>query len=114
MRKEVLGKIHQGHLGAEKQKRLARGTVYRPNINQNIDDMTQACEASIEFRPSQKKVTFCVDEEKGTAGPRDILGSDLFQWQGREYLLVIDYHSNYPEIILLSSTTSDCIHSHSD
>jgi hypothetical protein len=38
------------------------------------------------------------------------VGADLFQFKGRDYLLVVDYYSKYPEIALLSSkTASDVI-----
>lgn len=37
--------------------------------------------------------------------PWEKIGTDLFHFRGREYLLMIDYYSNYPEMGLLTSTT---------
>ena len=35
-----------------------------------------------------------------------MVGTDIFHWRGVNYLLVIDYYSNYPEIAKLSSISS--------
>ena len=35
-----------------------------------------------------------------------IVGVDLFHWNGQNFLLVVDYHSKYQEIKRLYSTTS--------
>ena len=37
------------------------------------------------------------------------LGADLFNLNGREYLLMIDYYSNYPEVALLEETSSKAV-----
>jgi transposase InsO family protein len=108
MRKEMLNKLHIGHLGAEKQKRLARGAIYWPGINKDIDDMSNKCGACLKYRPSQGKelmASECVE----TWGPWERVGTDLFTWGGCDYLIAIDYHSNYPEIAKLESTTSSSI-----
>ena len=33
------------------------------------------------------------------------VGTDLFHLNGKEYLLVIDYYSNYPEVVMLTRTS---------
>uniref|UniRef100_A0A8C6T6T6 Integrase catalytic domain-containing protein n=1 Tax=Neogobius melanostomus TaxID=47308 RepID=A0A8C6T6T6_9GOBI len=40
------------------------------------------------------------------------VGTDLFHCNGKDYLLVIDYFSNYPEIALLTSTTAANVITH--
>ena len=39
--------------------------------------------------------------------PWQKVGSDLFHFKGATYLLIVHYYLHYPEIIKLSSTTSD-------
>ena len=34
---------------------------------------------------------------------------DLFSFKGRDYLLVVDYFSNYPEVCLLNDTHSSSV-----
>ena len=40
------------------------------------------------------------------------VGTDLFKMQGKDYLLIVDYHTNYPEISLLPDTTSATVIKH--
>ena len=44
--------------------------------------------------------------------PWQKLGTDLFEWRHKHYLIVIDYYSRYVEIALLTSTTADEVIKH--
>ena len=52
------------------------------------------------------KITDLPDE------PWQKVGTDLFHLDGKNYLLVIDYLSNYPEIALLFSMSATCVIKH--
>lgn len=41
--------------------------------------------------------------------PWEKVGTDLFQLNGKDYLVVIDYYSNYPEVEQLHHTTSNYV-----
>ena len=43
--------------------------------------------------------------------PWQVVGTDLFELNKSNYLLVVDYFSRYPEVIKLTSTTSVSVHS---
>ncbi|KAJ8339615.1 hypothetical protein SKAU_G00364010 [Synaphobranchus kaupii] len=43
MRREMLNRIHEGYLGAEKSKRRAHEALYWPNMNSDIDQLTSEC-----------------------------------------------------------------------
>ena len=43
LRKDMLERIHEGHLGAEKQKRLARDVMFWPSMNKDIDELAKGC-----------------------------------------------------------------------
>lgn len=45
-------------------------------------------------------------------GPWHKVGIDFFHLKGKDYLVVIDYFSNYPEMAFLSSTSSNCVITH--
>ena len=112
MRKDVLSKIHVGHLGAEKQKRMAREVVYWPNMNRDIDDQVQECGICQKYRPAHQKETYHSEGEINKLGPWEQVGVDLFSWGRDDYLLVVDYYSNYPEISKLSNTSSEMVITH--
>ena len=40
------------------------------------------------------------------------VGTDLFTLHGKDYLLVVDYHTNYPEMSLLPDTSSSTVIKH--
>ena len=94
LRKNMLERIHEGHLGAEKQKRLARDVIFWPNMNKDIDEMVKGCGACQKFRPAQPKETYKSDEDIKEIGPWDKVGVDLFAWENDAYLVVVDYYSN--------------------
>ena len=45
-------------------------------------------------------------------GPWEKVVLDLFTWDGAEYLVMVDYHSSFPEIAKLGSTTSAAVVNH--
>lgn len=38
-----------------------------------------------------------------------LLGTDLFHYIGKDYLLAINYFSNYPKMAVLNSTTTNAV-----
>ena len=54
LRKQILEKIHTGHMGQEKCKQRARSTVFWPGITNEIINLVRQCEICEEARPSQK------------------------------------------------------------
>ena len=44
--------------------------------------------------------------------PWQNVGTDLFHVNGKDFLLVMDYHSNYPEVAQLSSTSASAVITH--
>ena len=40
------------------------------------------------------------------------LGTDIFEFAGKPYLLVVDYFSKYPEVCCLENKTARCVISH--
>lgn len=42
-------------------------------------------------------------------GPWERVGVDLFEIQGKHYVILVDYFSRFPEVISLSQTTSQAV-----
>ena len=110
MRNEMLERIHDGHMGTEKSKQMAREVLFWPGMNSAIDSMTMNCEACIKYRYRQTKEPMMIMND--ATAPWQKVGADLFQLGGKDYLIVIDYYSNYPEVALLSSTSSHSVIKH--
>ncbi|XP_061129807.1 uncharacterized protein K02A2.6-like [Syngnathus typhle] len=110
MRQDMLQRIHEGHLGVEKCKRRAREAVYWPGINKDIEEMTQQCETCLKHHYKQTKEPMLIVDPP--TAPWQKVGTDLFHLHGKDYLLVIDYYSNYPEVAQLSSTSAQSVITH--
>ncbi len=50
LRPSMFKKMHAGHLGQEKCKRWARGTIFGPGINKNIEKMVNRCSICLVLR----------------------------------------------------------------
>lgn len=110
LRPEILRQIHEGHLGIEKCKRRARCSVYWPGINQDIENMAGKCETCKKYQSKQAREPMMIPDLP--TAPWEKVGTDLFHCNGKDYLLVIDYYSNFPEIALLSSTNASTVIMH--
>ena len=104
MRNEMLCRIHEGHLGQDKQKSMARCVLYWPNMNVHIEEMSNKCAVCQMYKPAQCKESYHTDDD--ITGPWDKVATDCFHFRGHDYLLLVDYYSIYPEIAKLASLSS--------
>lgn len=110
MRQEILTRVHEGHLGIEKCKRRARETVFWPGMNRDIESLISRCVTCQKYRNKQIKEPMVIAETP--TAPWHKVGMDLFHAKGKDYLVVIDYYSNFPEMALLSNLSSSCVITH--
>lgn len=104
LRQDMLNKIHEGHMGIEKCRRRGRSVLYWPNMNRDIEDKVSACAVCQKYRNQQQKEPLLMHDVPNT--PWIKVGADLFKLEGKDYLLVVDYMSSYPEIALLAANTT--------
>jgi hypothetical protein len=93
MRQKILDQLHLAHQGIEKTKLRARDAVYWQNIDKDITHMINTCPIRQEHKPSQQKETLLPHEVPRK--PWDVVGADLFQLNGSEYLIIADYYSKF-------------------
>lgn len=103
---EVLGHIHEGHQGVSKCRARARQAVWWPGMDKVIAQTVQDC-------------TTCSKERLVPAAPLQPqplpdrpwqrLACDLFQLDGDDYLLTVDYFSRFIEVDRLRTTTSNSV-----
>jgi hypothetical protein len=102
LRKEMLQRIHEGHLGIERCKTRARDVLFWPEMNTQITDLVNNCIICQKYRNSQcKEPMICRDIPRL---PWEQVATDLFIYKNKNYLLVVDYFSNYIEVVSLPDT----------
>ena len=106
LREEIMGKIHAGHQGIERCRMRANTSVWWPSVIKDLTEMIQRCsECAREATPRREPLLVTPLPEY----PWQVIGTDLFELKGEQYLIVVDYFSRYPEIAKLSTTTSSVI-----
>ena len=55
MRKEILERIHDGHMGITKCRERANQSVWWPHVSKNVQDRVATCGHCLEKRPSQAR-----------------------------------------------------------
>ena len=104
---DVLQQLHYAHQGAEKCKLRAKGSVFWPNINRDIEETVHKCSPCQRHQKLNTKESLISHEIPPQ--PWHTLGSDIFHWNNGDYLLVIDYLSKFPTVRKLSNIQSSTV-----
>ena len=104
MRKYLLGCIHQGHMGIEKSKARARVCVYWPNMYSDIENEVKQCSVCNKYANTNQKEPLM--PHPIPTHPWEKLGIDYFTLNGKDFLLIVDYYSKYPEVLQMTSKTA--------
>ena len=109
LRHEILEKIHTGHLGIVKCRARAQESVWWPGLAEEIKSLVENCDVCKLERPNPVEPMIATESP---AYPWHTVGTELFEYSGSQYLLVVDYLSRYPEIAKLEATTSSSVIEH--
>ena len=107
LRPEILHRIHEGHFGIDKCRARARGAVFMPSIDGAIDEMISqgsTCQKHQQSNQREPLIPQQVPER-----PWATVAAEIFYYKGRDYLLVVDYYSNYPKVARLTSKSSEAV-----
>ena len=96
LRQQVLDQLHTNHMGIEKTKLLACKCVYWSSINADIEKYIKQCATCLEFQQMQPKEK--IIHHDIPFRPWEVVGADIFHFNNRNYLCVIDYNSKFPII----------------
>ena len=105
--KDILSQIHEGHLGIKRSKLHARNLVFWPGMTKQIKDMVSNCSTCQELRLSNLREPIIPHEIPQY--PWQIVATDLFAWNGGNYIVIVDYYSRYWDIASLRSMTSTAV-----
>ncbi|XP_003742090.1 uncharacterized protein K02A2.6-like [Galendromus occidentalis] len=85
-------------------KNKAKGSVYWPSIDADIEAFVRQCHACQENAPSLPKELMIISEIPSL--PWQTVAADIFEFDGSHYQVVVDHYSVYFEIQKLSNITS--------
>ena len=104
LRAAVLAELHVAHPGVVRMKEVARSHVWWPNIDNAIADTVRQCASCQEnvACPSVAPLTPWMWPGK----PWFRVHMDYAEKEGVNFLVIVDAHSKWPEILMMKSTTA--------
>lgn len=107
LRKDMLKRVHIGHMAMVKCKNRAKEVMFWPSMNSQIEDIVSNCPACTEHQSSNPKEPMKAHELPER--PWQNVATDLFMLDNEQYLIVVDYYSRNFELERMSTTTSSVI-----
>ena len=104
-RHEILEELHAGHMGIVRMKEIARSYVYWPLIDLHIENKVNECSGCFDTRKVPAPAELHPWEYPSTKWSRihlDFAGP-MF---GFMFLILVDAHSKWPEVVKLNTATS--------
>ena len=109
LRLKVLDKIHTGQQGIKKCRERAKREVWWPGLSRQIEEFVKECPTCIKTRRNHAEPMI---PSRLPERPWQKVGTDLVDWKGQEFVLVVDYFSRYCEIGVLHNSTSQEVIEH--
>ena len=94
-RKEIISRLHEGHLGIEKTRSKARKSFFWPGMSKEIGEFISSCRICLEGRMKNAKEPMIPSDIP--LRPWAKIGMDILEHQGRSYLVAMDYYSKWIE-----------------
>ena len=93
LRKQILEKIHEGHMGVAKCRERAAQSVWWPRTGKDIKSRVASCRHCLEKQPSQASEPFLPSALPDR--PFEKVGIDICEFRKKHYLVQVDYYSRY-------------------
>ena len=107
LRESMKKKVHMGHLGINSCLRRARDLIFWPGMSTDIREYVEKCGTCSTYQDKQPSESLYVHETPEL--PWQKVGTDLFLWAGKYYMVTVDYTSSFFKLDYLPNTTSDMI-----
>ena len=103
LRLGILQLLHEGHQGITKTKALTSTCVWWSYISSQIETMVNKCATCAIHRPECREPLL---PSNFPDRPWSRLAMDLFELEGKTYLIIVDYFSRWIELRLLEKLNS--------
>ncbi|KAK2549086.1 Uncharacterized protein P5673_030588 [Acropora cervicornis] len=107
MRRKMEERIHSSHIGVNGCLRRARECMYWPGMTAELKEFIAQCEKCRKYEVKQQREPLMSHEI--AERPWEKTGADLYTIDGKDYLIVVDYFSNFWEIDPLPNTKSSTV-----
>ncbi len=107
LKRDVLEVLHSGHLGIVRMKMLARSYVWWFGLSTDIENCCQRCQICV---MNQKRIKDCPNSYwPPTNRPMERVHADLFHFEGKTFLLIVDSFSKWIDVSLLSKSDAKSV-----
>ena len=107
MRSEMKKKLHAGHTGINSCLRRARQYVFWPGMSNEVRQMIETCDTCNAIQPKQAKDTLFLHDVPQR--PWEKIGTDLLSYNGKTFLITVDYYSNFFELNEITHESSQAV-----
>ena len=107
LRLDMKQKVHSSHMGIDSCLRRAREHIYWPGMSADIKQQIEACDTCGKFGSSQQKEPLMPHEVPSR--PWEKVATDIFEHDSKEYLITVDYYSNFWEFDRLPDTRASSV-----
>ncbi|KAK3089216.1 hypothetical protein FSP39_001808 [Pinctada imbricata] len=107
LRPEMLTRIHSSHLGTDSCIRKARDSLFWPNMSTDIKEHISKCSLCNEIQPKQQQEPLMSHDVPNQ--PWSKLGVDIFTLNKQNYLVTVDYFSDFFELDVLQDTSASTV-----
>ena len=104
LRGEMKKRLHAAHMGYDSMVRRAHKYLFWIGMTQEIKQLAQNCDICYEFKARNQKEP--LKQHHDGSYPYEKVGVDLCEFKGRNYLITVDYFSNFIEADYMMTTTS--------
>ena len=105
MRQDCLETLHEPHLGLQKTLLRAHTSVFWPGMTTDIKTQISNCSACQKFQTKQPAET--LRNELPTTQPWTCLATDIFEYGGKSYIIVVDWYSKFIIVCKVSDHSSE-------
>ena len=104
LRLEMLDRLHTGHQGISKCRERARQSLWWPGLSRQLEELVKNCSVCRKCSNQRREplIPAALPEL-----PWQRVGTDLFEFKGRSFLLIVDYYSRFIEVARLNRATSE-------
>lgn len=109
LQREMLDKVHEGHQGITKCRERAKCSIWWPGLSKCLEDLVASCSKC--FKAQSQRAQPMIASPLPDF-PWQKIGTDLFEWKGSTFLLVVDYYSRFIEIARLNHPNAEEVITH--